>query len=135
MQASADGDESIFGITAALGASKAGMAGAISISINTISPTNEAYFGGEKSTGIAAEGDVKLSATDDSTIQTIAGGIGITGGVVGFGISFAYDDITGTTETELLNSVPVITLGTLRTGHDFHADHPAHRDRRCGGFR
>ncbi|HEV8062517.1 MAG TPA: hypothetical protein VGP68_21740, partial [Gemmataceae bacterium] len=113
VQARADGDESIFGITAALGASKAGMAGALSISINTISPTNEAYFSGEKSNGINAKGDVTLSATDNSTIQTIAGGIGITGGVVGFGIAFAYDDITGTTETELLNSVPVITLGTF----------------------
>ena len=33
--------------------------------------------------------------------------------MVGFGISFADDTITGTTETELLDSVPVVALGTF----------------------
>ena len=89
------------------------MAGALAVSINTISPTNEAYISGEKSTGIDAGGDVTLSAIDDSTIQGVAGGVGITGGVVGFGLSFAFNSIDSTTETALLNSPTVVSQGTV----------------------
>ena len=43
----------------------------LAVSINTISPTNEAYISGEKSKGIDAGGDVTLSASDTSTIQEL----------------------------------------------------------------
>ena len=113
VQATATGTESIFAITAAVGASKSGMAGALAVSINTISPTNEAYISGKGTTGVKAVGDVTLSASDDSTIQAIAGGVGVTGGVAGFGLAFADNVIAGTTETGILNSATVVSLRTV----------------------
>ncbi len=108
VQASSTGDESIFAITAAFGASKKGMAGALAISINTISPTNETYISGKKSSGVHAGGNLTLDADDTATIQAIAGGIGATGGVLGFGLAFGYNAITGTTEAALLNSATIV---------------------------
>jgi hypothetical protein len=107
-------------ITAALVAAKAGMAGALAISINTISPETQAYIRRKKTQGqgIKGTGNLTVSATDTSTIQAIAGSIGIGTTVVGFGLSFAYNAIgtevkPGKTEALIESTTVTLTAGTL----------------------
>ncbi len=74
----AENDSDILAIAAAIGASKGTMAAAISVSVNVISDDAYAFISGEKTaSGIDADGDILITATDTSHIDVIAGGVAI----------------------------------------------------------
>src|SRR5207302_1427678 len=78
---SAEAHETIISITAAIGAAQSGMAAALAMSINSISPNSQAFIQRKKTKGIQAGGTISLGAHDDSTIFALAGaGSGRSGG-------------------------------------------------------
>jgi len=85
IRVSAEEAASIFSIAAAGGAAdKLGLAGAAVI--NTITNTTSAYIGDGTATSVSADGNVIISADDDTDILSIAGSFG-GGGTAGLGAS------------------------------------------------
>lgn len=80
-------------ISAAIGASKEGMAAAGAVAINQISNQTNAYLSGKKTSAGIDAGKISLAATDNSNIFAIVGAIGASAGKAGFGASFAWNSI------------------------------------------
>lgn len=91
-------DNDIQTISAAIGASQGGMAGAGAVSVNTIN--NKARATANNSTLDSTTGSVELTANDSSTIFSIAGSAAISGGQASVGVALAYNDINNITEAK-----------------------------------
>ncbi|MCP3849676.1 MAG: hypothetical protein GY694_05490, partial [Gammaproteobacteria bacterium] len=110
----------ILGLTVGVAGSGAG-AGLLSLSGNTIvTKTRAAISGRTSQSDIDAVGDVQLSASNISEINTLAVGVSASGGGAG-GAALAANVITNTIETEISNSVVDITGGNL----DLHSSSSA----------
>ena len=82
----------IIAITAALGASKEGMAAAISVSENSINGDTKVYITGMKQLGQDIEGAVTMDAEDDSYIFSLAGSLAASS-KASFGVALSYNHI------------------------------------------
>lgn len=109
---SAKSDNDIETESIAAAAAKAGMAAAATVSINTIeSDTNSHIKGKHSADGIRAGGDVTLTASDTSEIESIAGNI-TAGGSAGFGASYAKNDLDNSVKA-YLEGAPLKAEGAL----------------------
>ncbi len=114
-------ENQIFAITAALGASKEGMAAAASVSINTISTDVNTYIIGKKSTGVLADGDLTMDALDTSSIFSISGAVALSG-QASLGIAVAYNEIDNTVKTYVGDNTYVSTPASFQAKADSNAD-------------
>ena len=111
VQVAANGAEGIMAITAALAGSLSSMAGAVSVSINTIGSAG-ILASIALSSYINTTGSITVSAADTSTIWALAGGLAGTGGSAAFGISWATNNIKKSVQATI-NSSNVTTTSTL----------------------
>ncbi len=103
---SAETDSDTDTISAAIGASKEGMAGAASVSINKIENETRSYISGKKTIlGVDAGSDISVRAQDDSHIFSISGSVGA--GEVGVGASVALSQVSNTVESNISNGAVV----------------------------
>jgi len=93
----------IIAITAALGASKEGMAGALSVSVNTIIGDTKVFVSGKKTLGQDIEGAVTMDAIDDSYIFSLAGSLAASD-KASFGIALSYNEIDKVVTAYLLDT-------------------------------
>ncbi|WP_372656933.1 leukotoxin LktA family filamentous adhesin, partial [Hydrogenophaga sp.] len=105
---SAETDNSIDTITAALGLSKGTMAAAGSVSINTIENETRAYVSGKKTAaGLDAHGGVAIDAQDQSNIFAVSGSIGASAGKTGVGAAVAWSEVNNTVEAGVRDGADV----------------------------
>ncbi|MBW8381747.1 MAG: hypothetical protein K0M69_04360, partial [Youngiibacter sp.] len=93
----------IIAITAALGASKEGMAGALSVSVNTIIGDTKVFVSGKKTLGQDIEGAVTMDAIDESYIFSLAGSLAASD-KASFGIALSYNEIDKIVTAYLLDT-------------------------------
>lgn len=84
----------ILAVTAAAGASKEGMAAALSVSMNLIDSDTQAYIAGKKSGGIDAGGALTIEAANTSSIIAAAGNVTYSK-TASIGIAGSYNEISG----------------------------------------
>ena len=99
----AETKDKIIAITAALGASKEGMAAAISVSVNTIIGDTKVYVSGKKELGQDIEGAVTMDSIDYSYIFSLAGSLAASD-KASFGIALSYNEIDKTVTSYLLDT-------------------------------
>ena len=80
-------------VAASLGASSGQMAGAAAVAINQIDTQTTASVQGQKTAAGVDAASLSVSASDGSNINSIVGAVGASSGKVGFGVSFAWNDI------------------------------------------
>ncbi len=102
-------NQTIQTITAAIGDAQTGMAAAAAISINAIAPDTEVFVRRKKNLGMGIQDNsgLTMTATDTSTIDALAGGVALTGGAGGFGLSVALNTIGS-------NSTPGLTESMIQ---------------------
>ncbi|HEV3085369.1 MAG TPA: hypothetical protein VGY66_36785, partial [Gemmataceae bacterium] len=93
--------QSIVSITAAIGLAQSGMAAALAISNNTISPSTEASIRGEKKKGVQAGGNLSVSAEDTSTIFALVGAGSGGSTQVSLGAAITSNTITENVQTQI----------------------------------
>ena len=92
----ADSRNNILAVTAAIAASKEGMAGALSVSMNIINSDTQAYIIGKKSLGINAGGLLNIEGINNFSILAVAGGLSYSK-TASIGIAGSYNEISGST--------------------------------------
>lgn len=97
-------DGQIDTIAASLGASSGQMAGAAAVAINEIDNTTEARIQGTKTAAGVDAASLNLKASDQSGIFAVVGALGASSGNVGFGVSFAWNNIDNRIAASLKNT-------------------------------
>jgi len=98
-------EEHILAVTAALGASKDGMALDASFSLNSINNNTFAYV--RHSSGVTAKQDIDISARDYSRIDSIAGAVAA-GKTLAVGLSAAYNEISNTVTADISDATVTV---------------------------
>jgi hypothetical protein len=102
MTVSAAADNEIKAITAAIGASKAGMVGAFGVAFNSISATTTASLSDiPDADATNVGGDLLVSSSDASSTQAITGGIAASGTTAGLGGGFAKNNVRNVTAANI----------------------------------
>jgi len=96
---SAESQESIKAITAAAGIAQSGMAGALAMSLNTISENTQASVQRKKKQGVQSGGRLSLSAQDSSSIFVLAGAG--SSGTISLGAAITSDTITENVQAQI----------------------------------
>ncbi|KUG05437.1 hypothetical protein ASZ90_017119 [hydrocarbon metagenome] len=117
----ASSENQIFSITAALGASKEGMAAAASVSINTIATDVNTNIIGKKSTGVVSDGALTMDAVDTSSIFSISGAVALSG-QASLGLAVAYNEIDNTVQAYVGENAYVSTPASFQAKADSNAD-------------
>jgi len=90
-------------VAASLGASSGQMAGAAAVAINQIDTQTTARVQGQKTAAGLDAASLSVSASDESNINSIVGALGASSGKVGFGVSFAWNDIGSQVHASLVS--------------------------------
>jgi hypothetical protein len=120
----AKSDSDIFAISAAVGIGKGSMAAGISVTVNLVSNETSAWISGKRTEdGVETDGAVSISATDESDITAIAGGVAIAAGKgpkkdnatwgATLGAAIAVNDISNTVEALVLDAAAVRSAGEI----------------------
>ncbi len=116
---SAVSNASIDTVAASLGASTGQMAGAAAVAINQIDTQTTARVAGEKTAAGLDAASLSVSASDESDINSIVGALGASSGKVGFGVSFAWNDIGSQVHASLVTpNVSTTGVTSVSAAHD-----------------
>lgn len=116
---SAVSNASIDTVAASLGASTGQMAGAAAVAINQIDTQTTARVEGEKTAAGLDAASLSVSASDESDINSIVGALGASSGKVGFGVSFAWNDIGSQVRASLVTpNVSTTGVTSVSAAHD-----------------
>lgn len=88
---------------ASMGASTGQMAGSAAVGINQIDTQTTASVQGQKTAAGVDAASLSVSAVDGSNIQGVVGAVGVSTGNVGFGVSFAWNDIGSQVHASLVS--------------------------------
>ena len=88
---------------ASMGASTGQMAGSAAVGINQIDTQTLARVEGQKTAAGVDAASLSVSASDESNIKGIVGAVGVSTGNVGFGVSFAWNDIGSQVHASLMS--------------------------------
>ncbi|HVY08199.1 MAG TPA: leukotoxin LktA family filamentous adhesin [Burkholderiales bacterium] len=105
--------QDIEAVAVSAGASTGGLAANFAVSANMIESTDTAYVSGKLANGVQASGAVAVSASDDSSILAIGGGLALSTNSGGVGASGAYSSIDNDVSAYLLNAKVVSTGGNV----------------------
>ena len=116
---SAISNASIDTVAASLGASTGQMAGAGAVAINQIDTQTTARVEGQKTGAGLDAASLSVSASDESDINSIVGALGASTGKVGFGVSFAWNDIGSQVHASLVSpNLSTTGLISVSATHD-----------------
>ena len=105
----ATSEASVTNVTAAIGASRSGMAAAVAVSVSDVDNNTRAYILSSAVTALA----LNVMAADDSSILVVAGGLGL-GKKAGIGASLAINQVSNTTEASATSSTITTSGGDMR---------------------